>query len=312
MCFWTRTSGRREYRGWLTDKDLMENKVVDARDLDQGVGVSVMALFGYLCVVNSMAILFWWLIGDKPNAVYAAGVAAIALFVGLACIFNERVTEITVAKVGSIKTTAMKVKVDAEEIAQMKERIQGQAATVDLVAGKAAEAERLLAFTSTVVAAQNDDRKAFDQLRAWAEDASNPFGKKADQAWNTMVAASWQPIGTHYGIQWDSGDKPEEKGLGELKGLFNKEPDRGLKLGYLGHIADRQEIPLRARLEFFVEVMRDTQSVKVLEVAGECFTAIAQLENMKRRPLDTEKILEWWEKNKDSEQLGKQAVSPTP
>jgi chromosome segregation ATPase len=153
----------------------------------------------------------------------------VAVTTGLALIIHDRITELTVGGVGTIKAAAVQATSDAKDVADLKERVENQSATVDLVARQASKAKEIseevaeqnkraeqklgtlnnaideatatlgdlksvIEFTKTVVAAQNDDRKAFDKLRQWADDKSNPFSTKAEQAWNTIFSDHTKPF----------------------------------------------------------------------------------------------------------------------
>lgn len=48
-------------------------------------------------------------------------------------------------------------------------------------------------FTKTALAAQNDDRKAFDQLKLWASNPGYPYSKEANQAWTKILDEHAKP-----------------------------------------------------------------------------------------------------------------------
>ena len=164
-----------------------------------------MKLIGILIVLNSIALTAWWITTQGSHKTTVVTLCFLTVFAGLALILQERITELTVKGVGTIKTAAQQVTSDARTVAELKERVENQSATVDLVAKEASKAkalseevadknriaedkletldkainkanstleelEAVTEFTMTVVAAQNDDRKAFDELSHWAAD----------------------------------------------------------------------------------------------------------------------------------------------
>jgi len=68
----------------------------------------------------------------------------LAIFVGIFLILEDRVTELTVKGVGTIKSAAKQASADADSISDLKTRVEAQSATVDLVAQEAADAKELV------------------------------------------------------------------------------------------------------------------------------------------------------------------------
>ena len=80
-------------------------------------------------------------------------------------------------------------------------------------------------FTTTAIAAQNDDRRAFDKLKTWANDPSFPRRSEASQAWAKIMDDHASPfvIGG-YSIPWKEGVDPSRLSLSELKAEFLSVP----------------------------------------------------------------------------------------
>ena len=180
-----------------------------------------MKLIGILLVINSIALTAWWTTSQNDNHKTMMFLCLIAVFAGLGLILQDRITELTVKGVGTIKAATEQVQTDAKTVADLKERVENQSATVNLVAKEASKTRELSVevaeknrqaeeklktldnsitkanatlakldaateFTMIVMAAQNDDRKSFDTLKSWSEDKTNPFSSRAAQAWNTI------------------------------------------------------------------------------------------------------------------------------
>ncbi len=159
-----------------------------------------MKLIGILLILNSIALTAWWATTQNNHKGTVITICLIAVFVGLALVLQDRLTELTVKGVGTIKAATEQVQTDAKTVADLKERVENQSATVDLVAkedfkakaiseevaDKNQRAEQKLdtldeaikkakhtladldaasKFSMTVIAAQNDDRNAFDTLK---------------------------------------------------------------------------------------------------------------------------------------------------
>jgi len=181
--------------------------------------MNVLILFGILVFFNSLIVTAWWVTGEHPYKVWAVILCGVAIFAGAILIFQgqNRAMVLSNKWLGTIKAAADQASTDAEAIAEIKKRIESQSATVDLVAKEATSAKELVndlskknskaeeklseldrsikdgnhaveelqlytRFNSIVIAAQNDNRPAYDQLWKWSADRSFPFQKSAAQA----------------------------------------------------------------------------------------------------------------------------------
>lgn len=295
----------------------------------------MLQLIGVLLIVNSLAIAGWWLSQQKPGMTWCVSLCLIAIFAGIVLIFNERAVEITIEKVGTIKAVAEQARVDAKTITDIKDRIEGQAATVDAVAKQASEAKRIseevqkknqqadeklkaidealkrgdkavaelqayTTFNKTILAAQNDDRKAFDQLWALAEEKNYPFAAEAKQTWTTILDTHNSPMmAGNFTIPWNEGVDPAKFSLEELKANYKEAPPQ-IRVMLVEYIwKKRTDIPKHDRMQFLVDVLRNDSSLRVVEYAGLYFTGESKT---KLKRLAVKQHLDWWEKNKDSAQ----------
>jgi Tfp pilus assembly protein PilX len=66
-------------------------------------------------------------------------------------------------------------------------------------------------FIETIVAAQNDDRAAFDNLAKLARDASSPYAERAQHAWTTIFDQhSTGMYQSGFKIGWKEGFDPSK------------------------------------------------------------------------------------------------------
>lgn len=105
-------------------------------------------LIGILIIVNTLVLSAWWLTAKQSWSTGFTTVSVLACLIGLALVLNERALELSFGKFGKIKAAAQQAETDAKEIAQIRKRVEAQAATMDLVAKESAEAKRLLADLS--------------------------------------------------------------------------------------------------------------------------------------------------------------------
>jgi len=130
----------------------------------------------------------------------------VAVTTGLALIIHDRITELTVG--GGAE----------QELGTLSNAIDEATATLG-------DLKSVIEFTKIVVAAQNDDRKAFDKLRQWADDKSNPFSTKAEQAWNTIFSDHTKPFySSGFTGIWKDGFDPTNLRFGDLAQLYQIAP----------------------------------------------------------------------------------------
>lgn len=97
-----------------------------------------MKLLGLLLILNSLVLTGYWVIGDHPHKGWAMTICVVAIIVGVAFTFHERALEITFGGIGTIKAAAKQAAIDATTVSELKDRVEAQSATVDLIAKDAA------------------------------------------------------------------------------------------------------------------------------------------------------------------------------
>lgn len=293
----------------------------------------MLKLFGVLLIINSPFITGYLIIAEHVPKLVAIPLCLIAVFGGAFLVLQDRVTELTVKGIGTIKSAAEQAIADANAIADLKNRVEAQSATVDLIAKEAADAKQLVTdlseknskaeknlleldesiiagnvavkelqlytkFNTTVLAAQNDNRPAYDQLWDWSKDSSFPFKKAAAQATQTIMDQH-NPglIKSGFEISWKEGIDPQKLSLSELWQAFKSTPPH-TRLGILEFVwQKRTDISKKDRLQFMVDVIRNDESLQVVEYAGRYF---AQGTGNKFKPIAITHHLRWWEENKNS------------
>ncbi len=250
----------------------------------------------------------------------------IAVFVGLVLFFQDRVTELTVKGVGTIKAVTQQIQSDAKAVAELKERVENQSATVDLIAKEASKAKTIseevagknklaeekldtlnkaiakvndtitdidaeTEFIKTVIAAQNDDREAFDKLKKWAEEKDHRFSSRALQAWNNIFEDHSKPFYfSGLKMPWIEGFDPLKLSLPELSQQYKLIPGQ-FKTALLEYIWKRDDILKIDRLDFMMEIMKNDSSLTAVEYAGRHFVS-GTGQNIK--PLAVEYLSNWW------------------
>jgi hypothetical protein len=291
----------------------------------------MLRLLGLIVIIGSLIFTFWWIAKRKENAKYILFVCIIAIFSGMVLLFNERIIEITIEKVGTIKAAADKAEIDVKQISDLKDRISNQSATVDLVAQQAAKVNKLIEdliiknrlieikmvkldsivkdgtkiinnlkiyteFNNTILAAQADSRKSFDKLRDIAQDKNNQISKNAERAWLSIMDSHESPfMSSGFKVPWKDNFDPQKLTMAELKKLFLDSP-QPIRLSLLEYIWRKTDLSKKSRLEFLIDVIRNDESLQIVEYAARYLKEVSK-QNFKN--LFIEGHIQWWNVNKN-------------
>jgi len=292
-----------------------------------------MKLIGILIILNSIVASAWWITTHGTYKGSVLTLCSLAVFAGLALILYDRITELSVNGVGTIKTAVEQASSDANVVSELKTRVEGQSATVDLVAKEAAEAKQLVTdlslknskaeeklsqldkaindgnlavkelqiyilFNRVVLAAKNDSRQAYDQLWAWSADSSYLLQKDATQTIQTIVDQHDPKMTiSNTSISLNDGKNLSTLSLSDLRTAMLSAPPNIRRCVVEFVWKKRTDKSKKDRLEFLVEVIRSDESLLVVEYAGRYFE---EGTGDKFKPLAIEQHLEWWKENKDT------------
>jgi len=292
-----------------------------------------MKLIGIILVLSGIGFFIYWIRKHGIEKSDVSKLCFLIVFAGIAIIFRDRITEFSVPGIGTFKAAVEQVSADANVVSGLKRRVEDQSATVDLIAKEAADAKQLVnalsqknlkaeeklsqldksindgnlavkelqlytQFHSTVLAAQNDNRHAYDQLLAWGKDSSFQFQKASAQAAQTIMDQHNSPMSiSNVSVPWNEGIDPQKLSLSELQQTFTSTPPH-IRRRILEFVwTKRTDIPKPDRLQFLVDVLRSDESLLVVEYAGRYFKDGT---GDKLKPLAIEQHLEWWKKDKGS------------
>ena len=270
---------------------------------------------------------------DKPKkgVWLPLSVGLFVLFAGLVLTFQGRITEITVRGIGSIKTATEQAITDAGAVAEIRQRVENQSATVDLVVAQSTRAKELSEsaekqvkdaatqltelkdsvskaqnllddlrrqsdVTTMITKAQNDDRVSFDDLKHLANDRSNKYSDLAANAYNTIYKAHCPPAyGSNMYFPWDAaGVDPKSLTLQQLQTFYPSIPAY-LRPAFLEYFWRRDDLPKLARLDFLIKVVDTDSSLSAVEYAGRYF---AQGTSQQMDPVAVDYFLNWWKQHR--------------
>ncbi|MBI5057289.1 MAG: hypothetical protein HZB61_11815 [Nitrospirae bacterium] len=98
--------------------------------------------FGISLFIISLVVAFWGIYSKQSKAAVIF-FCLFSSFLGLIFLLYDRLIEITIENVGSIKAAQIQAKTDADVISELKRRIGNQAETIDLIAEQASNAEKM-------------------------------------------------------------------------------------------------------------------------------------------------------------------------
>jgi len=162
---------------------------------------------------------------------------------------------------------------------------------------KLEEIDRSAAFTSAVLAALSDDRRAYDQLEHWGTDPSYPLHDRALAAWQMVMDSHASVFVMEPApVPWKEGVDPAKLTFDELRQTYEHAP-AWLKPSILNYIWTREDIPKRDRLQFMADVMTNDASLKGVDEAGRLLSSALKA-NLK--PLAIKALLDRWNDAKSS------------
>lgn len=294
-----------------------------------------MKIIGMLLILNALVLAAWWVCTDHPHKAWAIFVGLVTIFVGVYFTVQERAIEITIEKVGTIKAAAEQATVDAQAVADLRKRIESQSATVDLVAESATKAHKLIGdlsqknraaeakmdeletagsaiqktiselqetseFTSLVAAAQNDDRTAFNKLNSWVNNKASPYWQHAADAVVRIRTDFGGPIKRgHMNLPWPEGTDPAKLSLASLRQDY-RGAARVYKAALVKTVWRSDVIHKKDKMAFFVDILRDDDSLGATFFAGKYFVEATSDPDLKWSPFVTKPLLDWWAAHEDS------------
>lgn len=294
-----------------------------------------MKIIGFLIIINSLIVTGWWVSSGHNYKWPVIFICGMAVIVGIFLIIQDRVIEISFKGIGTIKAAAKQADTDAKSITKIKQRIEAQSATIDAVALTANQAsqlvddldrkntelevkvgeidklqeessrtsealEKIARFSTTVLAAQNDDRVAFDNLKDKWGKSQSPLGQLGRSAYVSIRSKYHTPITPGYiNVNWKEGINPGKISISEcFKALSEVEPM------YTADIVNKAwnspNIAKSEKMAFFLYVAKQSTSLTGVFHAGKLFVKEAGDPNLKWDAFQIDPLLEWWEKNKDS------------
>jgi hypothetical protein len=104
--------------------------------------VTMVQLLGILIVVNTLVSALWWSVTNKQWNVSLIAIAVVALALGVAFIFHQRLLELVRADIASIAADRRNAEANARTIAAIREQVEANVARINRIANDSADAKR--------------------------------------------------------------------------------------------------------------------------------------------------------------------------
>lgn len=214
---------------------------------------------------------------------------------------RQTVTEVAATKAQDLLIKQIQPEVDAFKVEIGKKATEADKKLLDIqnsvvkASSSLSELETMSEFMMTVLAARNDDRKAFDKLEEWSKDESHRFRADAKRAWDSILNERSNRLVFDPGaVPWKKDLDPSKLSLSQLKDIYMSAQDY-LKPALLKYIWGREDFPKLERLDFMMTVMKSDLSINAVEQAGRYFTAGT---DQKIKPLAVTYLSEWWQEHR--------------
>jgi len=289
-----------------------------------------MKLTGAIVLISVVIIAAYSLLSTEIDAKKIAAFAAIGILVGVVFLISDRLTSLKVGGFGELTAAVQQAEGDLEQIQEIRKTVQGQSDQISLMVRESEHARKdirevedlsksakvkvddvariqeqaqlaldqvrtITKFNMLIAAAMSDDRLALDELLEIANAAKNPLSQLALQA-SLAVASNPTLIDILKPVpKWE--DEPFDHKTATFEeysdAYYRFKPI--LKPAVLNALWSNEHIPLFRKLSFLVDVMKATDSIRVLHMTCILVNKEAALD---KNALVYDQYLEWWEENK--------------
>jgi len=219
------------------------------------------------------------------------------------------VSEVASNQAGAMVTRQIQPEVDKFETQVAKQLSQVTDTTTNAVAA-IKQLQGQSEFLSVLLKADNDDRKAFDQLTAWAADTNYPFQELSMDAVNKIEEGDVVKIqGITKSLIWNSdvvvSNLPfsaypmNYQYLSQMRDRVDATSRSSLRVKLMYELNGRNDFPKNDKMQFLMDVYKHDKSLNVVSYVGRIMNKEPGCDYL---PLDTPSIISWWERNKTNYQ----------
>jgi hypothetical protein len=295
------------------------------------------SLVGIALILVAVGLLIFWLATGRRSKPLVKFACVFLATIGFLLVVKDKLVEVTLKDVLTIKTSASEATADAKSIASIKANVENQRATIDLVAteaertkilsedasNKLASAELKLAaldvgikkgneslkqmdaaiaFSLIIAKAQNDNAAAFGDLIQISASTNSPFASAATGLVNTILHEVETEVileSESVGIHWELYNiNPDKATLPELISFYSAHPDSVLiRFNVVQQIFNSERFSERDRFDFVSKVIQTDNSLKMVQL---CCNLMTPKSKLRFNLLRASAYVSWWGENRDS------------
>ncbi len=158
-------------------------------------------------------------------------------------------------------------------------------------------------FVITILAAQSDNRKAFEKLRLWSIDSTFPLQEQAKSAVLNVIN-SYAINDAHMRLHWPPEFDSLKMSIEDIRAKWNGLPTRSAR-AYVEFVWNHHNITKEQKLTFLNDALKDSRgSLQAADWAAETLAKEAKVNY--NTPFNFSKIEEWWEKRGKTNQTSEE------
>jgi hypothetical protein len=155
-------------------------------------------------------------------------------------------------------------------------------------------------FVITVLAAQSDDREAFEKIQFWANDTNFPLQDQAKSAEFNIIKSHAGFNDPHMLLNWPDGLDPSKMSIEDIRSNWRQLPSQFAR-AYVEFVWKHDNITKEQKLIFLHDALKDSRgSLQAANWAANTLEKEAKIEY--KSPFDFSRIEKWWVEREDTSQ----------
>ena len=277
-----------------------------------------MEIIGYILVVLIILyVLYFLLKRERPIQIREVSLLGFILLASICLALSPRLAELEIFKIARLKLREVTsdantirdmrrtIEKTSEEVNAIKQEASNRLDTIEQAQRQAKEnVTKLIAtsnFTVILSRAEGDDRTALSELLNIARDSNNAFSLVATQSLRAIennVSSANMMVPS---ITWPAGHSLQDYPYSKLRQFYITVPETH-RPTLLQEVWEATHYTLPEKLDFLIEVIQNTRSIKELQKACQLVNQEAKLSAnlLTASFLETSTYLEWWHRNRNS------------
>ena len=169
-----------------------------------------------------------------------------------------------------------------------------------LLEDKAHDLKQITEFTLTLLSAENGSWIAFDQLGKWSKNKKNPLWELSGNAYvKIRLFHEDKRINRGYlSMKWPNGVNPSILSFEKLVNIYANSGSE-YHASMVNFLWSSSNVSRKQKMAFFIEILRDSNSLTAKNYAGKFFAKAAKDKNLEWKAFNMDNIFQWWKEHKD-------------